>query len=183
MIGNTGFSASLKMRVIKATRESWVVHKLNAFMGCVPIYAELYAKVTRVDGTVEHLGLIATHVVTDAFVDALVDTLQSSVATFSDFKYHDSGTGTNAEAAGDTALQTPTGEARDVGTQVEGSSTNIYKSIAENTYAGTFAITEHGLFNAAAVGTLMDRSKFTAINVVSGDKIEFTYQLTCTAGG
>ena len=150
----------------------------------IPFTATLSAKITRVDGMVEELGIVSRKQVTDAFVNELVDALQAGgVAAFDDYKYHDSGTGTNAEAAGDTTLQTPTGEARTVGSQTEGVTANIYKSIGEHTYAGTFAITEHGLLNAAAAGTLMDRSKFTAINIVSGDKIEFTYQLTCTSGG
>jgi hypothetical protein len=29
----------------------------------------------------------------------------------------------------------------------------------------------------------MDRHTFAAINVVNGDSIEFTYELTCTSGG
>ncbi len=152
-------------------------------LGIMSMSAGLSARVIRRDGTVEDLGLICTHAVTDAYVAQLVDTLQSSVATFSDYKYHDSGTGTAAEAAADTTLETPTGEARDVGTQIEGATANIYKSVATNTYAGSFAITEHGLFNASSGGILMDRSVFTAITVTSGDRIEFTYQLTNTAGG
>ena len=163
-------------------RDFWM-HYLCSFFGIVPLSASLSARVFRKDGRVENLGFIATHAVTDAFVAELVDTLQSSVAAFSDYKYHDSGTGTNVEAAADTALQTPCGEARDVGTQIEGATANIYKSVATNTYAGSFDITEHGLFNAAAAGTLMDRSVFTLIGVEPGDKIEWTYQLTCTSGG
>ncbi len=163
-------------------RDFWM-HYLARLLGIVPLSASLKARVFRKDGSIEDLGTICTHVVTDAFVAYLVDSLQAVEANWDDFKYHDSGTGTNVEAVGDTALQTPTGEARDVGTQIEGATANIYKSVVTNTYAGTFAITEHGLFNAAAAGTLMDRSVFTAINVISGDKIEFTYQLTCTAGG
>ncbi len=151
--------------------------------GWVRCQSSLSARLIRGDGTMVDYGVVCRRVVTDAFVAALVDTLQSAVASFSDFKYHDSGTGTNVEAAGDTALQTPTGEARDVGTQIEGATANIYKSVATNTYAGTFAVTEHGLFNASSAGTLMDRSVFSAISVDSGDKIEFTYQLSHTAGG
>ena len=164
-------------------RDFWMYY-IQLLFGIVPLSATLSAKVIRSDGRVEDKGVICIHAVTDAFVAELVDALQAGgVAAFDDYKYHDSGTGTNVEAAGNTALQTPCGEARDVGTQIEGATANIYKSVATNTYAGTFAITEHGLFNAAAVGVLMDRSVFTAINVESGDKIEFTYQLTCTAGG
>jgi len=121
--------------------------------------------------------------VTDAYVALLVDELQADQAAHSTFKYHDSGTGVGAEAATDTALGTPTAEARDAGTQIEGATANIYKSVATHTYGGSFAITEHGLFNAATAGTLMDRTKFAAVNVANGEKIEFTYELTVSSGG
>jgi len=163
-------------------RDFWIQHLATLF-GIVPLSATLHAKVTRKDGSVEDLGIICSHVVTDAFVNYLVDSLQGTQADWVNFKYHDSGTGTNVEAAGDTALQTPCGEARDTGTQIEGATANIYKTVATHTYAGTFAITEHMLLNAAAVGIGMDRSVFTEINVDSGDKIEWTYQLSCTSGG
>jgi len=161
----------------------FMMYYIQHVFGIVPMSASLSARVFRKDGTVEDLGTISTHAVTDAFVAYLTDSLQGTEANWINFKYHDSGTGTNVEAAADTALQTPCGEARDIGTQIEGATANIYKSIATNTYAGAFAITEHGLFNAAAVGTLMDRSVFTAITIEADDKIEFTYQLTCTSGG
>jgi len=124
----------------------------------------------------------ATKCVTDAFVAALVDTLQSSVAAFSDYKFHGSGTGTTAEDAAQTALVTPV-ETRDTGTQIEGATSNIYKSVATHTYGGSFAITEHGLFNVVTAGTMMDRSVFGAVNVANTEKIEFTYQLTVSSGG
>ena len=124
----------------------------------------------------------ATRCVTDAYVALLVDELQSSQAAHSTFKYHGSGTGTGDEAAADTTLGTEV-ETRDTGTQAEGATANIYKSVATHTYGSSLAITEHGLFNASEAGTLMDRSKFSAVNVTNGEKIEFTYQLTVTAGG
>ena len=126
---------------------------------------------------------VRNRVVTNAYVNLLVDELQANQAAHSDFKYHDSGTGTAAESAGDTALGTPCGEARDTGTQVEGASANIYKSVATTTYTATKAITEHGLFNATTAGVLMDRSVFAAINVVSGNQIEFSYELSVSSGG
>lgn len=127
--------------------------------------------------------VVKDRVVTTDFVDFIVDQLITETSVFGDFKYHDSGTGTNAEAVGDSVLQTPTGEALSTGTQVE-TDHDTYKSIATDTYAGTFAITEHGLFNHAtpASGTLMDRTKFTAINVVSGNQLEYTFEISFTAG-
>lgn len=160
-----------------------VMKPLYSFLGVVPITASLSARVLRKGGAVEDLGVISSHVVTDAFVAQLVDTLQSSEATFSDYKYHDSGTDNTAEAAADTALNTPCGDSRTVGTQTEGATANIYKSVATHTYAGDYVIAEHGLFNANINGTLADRSIFTGISVAVGDKIEFSYSLTCSAGG
>ena len=128
----------------------------------------------------------ANKCVTDSFVALLCLALQAhagSLAALALFKYHDSGTGTVAESAADVGLGTPWGGARDVGTQVQGATANIYKSVATTTYTGTFAITEHGLFNASTGVTLMDRTKFAAVNVANLEKIEFTYQLTISAGG
>jgi hypothetical protein len=131
---------------------------------------------------------VKNRVVQDDFVELLVDCLQSAESAFSDFKYHHSGTGTDAEAADDGALGTPVEDARDVGTQTETSS-KVYKSVATTTYTDTHAITEHGLFNTAGAGdpptggVMMDRSKFDAINVVDGNQIEWKYELSVESGG
>lgn len=133
------------------------------------------------DGKVIDERKVLNKKVTTAFVNDIVDNLITETSAFGDYKYHDSGTGTNAESPSDTALQTPCGEARDAGTQVEGAQTYEYKSVATHTYAGSFAITEHGLFNASSAGTLMDRTVFSAINVVASDKIEFTFTIQFAA--
>ena len=152
-------------------------------------HGKLYAKVIKPDYESFQapkridLGLISAGVVTDAFVNFLVDNLVAETAEIGDFKFHDSGTGTNAEAVGDTTLQTKVESGRVTGTQLEGATAEIYKTVATITYTGTHAIVEHGLFSQATGATLMDRSKFTAINVLTGEKIEFTYELTVTSGG
>jgi hypothetical protein len=99
------------------------------------------------------------------------------------FNFQDSGTGTNAAATTDTALQTPTGGARVAGTQTTPGSTNVYKTVATISYTSTLAITEWGLFSASSSGTLWDRRVFSAINVLNGDAIQFSYSLTIPAGG
>lgn len=146
----------------------------------------LSAKLVKGDGFVKDLGVIARKKVTDEFAEYMVDQLQAESSDFGDFKYHISGTGTNAENKTDTQLQTPIGMAREVGTQTEGASAEIYRSVATIAYTAPHAITEHAIFNEAYVdaqdnGVLMDRSVFSAINVVNGDSIEFTYELTVTA--
>lgn len=143
-----------------------------------------------VDGKVTNVRReVRDKVVTDDFCEDIVDNLITEVAAFGNYKYHHSGTGVGNEAASDATLGTPVEDARDVGTQVEDSS-KVYKSIATVDYTGTHNITEHGLFNTAGAGgppvtggILMDRTKFAAIGVVSGNQIEFTFTIAFTSGG
>lgn len=144
-------------------------------------------------GDVLDYGLISTRVVTTAGVNFIVDAFQNTTE-LENLKYHAYGTGTNAEAAGDTALQTEEttqynpDNTRPTGTTTEGASANIYRTVA--TYSpdsgGTRAITEHGVLSQAATGggTLLDRSVFSAINLVAGsDSLQTTYELTVSSGG
>jgi len=145
----------------------------------------LKAKVIRASGEVEDKGVVSTRVVTTVGVNALVDAFQG-LFTLNNFKYHVSGTDTAIEAITDVE-STITGAtpAPVAGTQVEGASANIYRTVATIPYVSTLAITSHGLVNnIVKTGSILwDRSVFAAINVVNGDSIEFTYELTCNAGG
>lgn len=124
---------------------------------------------------------IHNKVITNAGRDAIVDAFTGAF-TLADFKYHHCGTGTGNEAATDIALGTPVAEGRATGTQTQPSS-DVYQSVGTITFSNSYAITEHGLLSASTSGTLLDRTKFAAINVVSGDKIEFTFTLTFASGG
>jgi hypothetical protein len=151
--------------------------------GVINATTELEVKHIR-NGKVIGKQTILDKVVTTAFVNDIVDVLQglaTPLSTINAYKYHASGTGIVAEAIGDVALGTEVGS-RVAGTQIEGATANIYKSVGAITYAGAFAITEHGLFNAAAAGTLMDRTKFAAVNVINGDSIMFTFTIQFNAG-
>lgn len=127
---------------------------------------------------------IAVGLVTTAGVNYMATDFTSALASprIGAFQYHDCGTGTTAAAIGDTALQTPAGTARVAGT-ASNPSANIYKSVATISYTSSLAITEWGIFSASTSGTLWDHRVFSAINVNSGDSIQFTYQLTIAAGG
>lgn len=161
--------------------------------GVIGAVAELRGILIHADGSREDLGVLGRKVVTTAFCNLIVDCLQAAAGTNSiaGFKWHAAGTGTNAEAASDTALQAEIEEAGDPirgeGTQVEGASANIYKSVGTVTFNNTYTVTEHGLFNsnylgANPSGTLMDRTKWAGTSVVATDTIQFTYQITFTAG-
>jgi hypothetical protein len=144
-------------------------------------------------GYVTNYGLLSAQLVTNNGVGFIVDAFQNLVE-LENMKYHGFGTGTGAEAQGDTALGTEltteyvTNNTRPTGTTTEGASANIYRTVATLSpdSGGTIAITEHGVFDQAANsgGVLLDRSKFSAINLVAGaDSLQTTYELTLTAGG
>lgn len=150
----------------------------------------LSARVIRADGSVISLGCISRRVVTTAGVNHLRDDMANAAggADMSTFKYHECGTGFVAEAIGDTALGAPCAavlnpdSTRAVGTQVN-SVAKTYSTVGTLTFDGAAAVTEHGLFNAAAAGVLWDRSVFAAVNVAALDSIQFTYTLTISDGG
>lgn len=135
----------------------------------------------KAQGEVFDLGLVSVNVVTTAGVNYVIDAVQA-LATISNLKYHASGTTNTAEAVGDTALVAEV-ESRVSGTQIEGASANIYKTVATIAYTATRTIVEHGLFSASTAGTLFDRSVFTGIGVDTSTSIEFTYEWTLNAGG
>lgn len=93
------------------------------------------------------------------------------------------GTGTNAFAAGDTALQTETaasGLTRAQGTVslVTTTTTNDTAQVTKTfTVTGTVAVTESGVFNASSSGTLLARQVFSAINVLNGDTLQMTWKV------
>ena len=135
-------------------------------------------------------GVLSYHVVTDAGVAFIVDDWDNSGTDMSTLNYHGCGTGTTAEAAGDTALVTESTTALNPdSTRATGTATqpaaNQYRSVGVVTFDASAAITEHGLLSQAATGggTLWDRSVFSAINVASGDSISFTYTATLSSGG
>jgi hypothetical protein len=170
---------ALRWRYIKG----WLACRLAPIAGTAGLLAahgELRAVHIR-GGKRTDYGVVSRQKVTTAFVNFMCAQLAADTTEWGDFKYHDSGVGATGEANGDTAMETTDGESRATGTQV--ASTNTYTSVGTISYTTTKAITEHGVFSSAASTTLMDRSVFTAINVVSGDSIEFTYVLTATAGG
>ena len=167
---------------IKSLIGVFMIQPIAKAFGLLTAYGKLEATLFKHDGTIVRYGVISYRLVTTAFVNFVVDQLQTETSIFGDFKYHDAGVGVTAENVANTAIETTDGEARATGTQTEGAA-NVYSSVGTISYTTTKAITEHGLFNDLTVGTLLDRHVFSAINVVSGDSIQFTYSLTISSGG
>lgn len=101
------------------------------------------------------------------------------------------GTGTTAFSASDTALET---EKKADGTAASGvhalatasvTASRVTTTVSNDTaqLVGTIsetasmAITESGVFNADTSGTLLCRQTFSAVNVVSGDSLQFTWKI------
>ena len=157
------------------------------------LYGSLFLTHIRADGERVDLGLASLRVITSAGVVYLAADMAGGANDINLFKFHGIGTGTTAEAVGNTALVTESTTAlnpdstRATGSQASAASGNdaTYTSVGTLTVDATAAITEHGIFTQAATGggTLWDRSVFTAVNLASGDSIQTTYVATFAAGG
>lgn len=99
------------------------------------------------------------------------------------------GTGAVAPAIGDTTLGTEVttagGAASGVHVVAAATASRVTTTVTNDTAqlvgtvtaAGTIAVTESGVFNLATNGVMLARQTFTAINVVSGDSIQFTWKV------
>lgn len=200
-------SGKLWTRVIRAPRAplSWRIQnalRWDFIWGLIVTNAaKSFSKITGLPVAISELRLVLIHegrridygvvsrrCVTNNGVNFICTSWQGTQA-LSIMIYHGCGTGTNAENATDSALQTECTTAlnpdntRATGTKV--ASTNTLTSVGMLTFDAGAAVTEQGILSQAATGggTLFDRSVFGAINVVSGDSIQFTYVCTFTAGG
>jgi hypothetical protein len=101
------------------------------------------------------------------------------------------GIGTTGVAAGDTALET---EKKTDGTAASGvhaiptvsvTISNVTTTLTNDTaqwvgtatFTASLAVTESGIFNADTNGTMLCRQTFSAVNVVSGDSIQFVWKV------
>jgi hypothetical protein len=159
------------------------------------LYGALFLELRRGDGEVIDLGLASLRVVTTVGVKYICDDIAGGASDSNLFKFHGFGTGATAEAVGDTALVTELttqynpDNTRPTGSQASATvSTNAtYTTVATLSpdTGGTIAVAEHGIFSQAATGggTLLDRSVFSAVNLVAAsDSLQATYVYTLNAG-
>ena len=109
----------------------------------------------------------------------------SGVVTFPVFQYIGVGLGTAAGAVTDVALVSEildSGLARGTATMSR-VTTDVTNDTAQGVLSfsvtGTKAVAESGLFNhiGTAVGTMLARQTFSAINVVNGDTLQITWKI------
>ncbi len=159
--------------------------RLDGLLGTVP----LEDLVRAFGGNLLDYGLVSRQVITTAGVEFLTDAFQDTVE-IELMNFHGIGLGGTGPVIGDTALETELttqynpDNTRATGVQSEAAPA-IYRTVGTNTVDATVALLEHGILSQAAVGggTLWDRSIFSVINLVNGDSLESTYDMTSTAGG
>lgn len=145
-------------------------------------WAELFVRHYHNDGGWwENKGRVSVGKVTVAFRNFETTNLVTDTTLYGDFKWHEVGLSSTPELNTETALAATTGIARVAGSQSL-FTTNVYQTVAIVTADTTEIWQEHGVFNQASLGTMMDRSVVApTVSVVPGDTVEFTYLLTKNA--
>lgn len=175
--------------MMRAIRKQLRARRVARKHGLPYFWSQLWlAKITPAGHRLD-LGLAGMRVVTDVGVAFIVDAFQNLVE-LETMQFHGIGTGSTAEAAGDTALVTELtteynpDNTRATGTTAEGASANIYQTVGTNTVDAAVTIQEHGIFDQAATGggVLLDRTVFAGVGLSNGDSLESTYELTIAAG-
>lgn len=136
---------------------------------------ELEISVLRLDGHTDHYGVVSRKLVTLVAIGELLAVLSGgSSPALGTFCNHAVGTGTASEKTSDIAL------GDEVATRAVGTQTivppNKYQTIGVITADFNGFITEHGVFSDN--NKLLDRSKFSAIGVSTGELITARYVLT-----
>lgn len=110
---------------------------------------------------------------------ALASMLGSDVTSTVAFDYIGIGTSGLAAAATQTTLGSEQVRVATTSSQTTTTTTDDTATfIGSFGVSGTHAIVEAGIFNATSAGSMLARTTFTAINVVSGDSINATWDVT-----
>lgn len=109
------------------------------------------------------------------FLASFLSSATAGAATFT-AKYIAIGTGSTAEAAGDTALGTEVARSTGTASYLSGGIFQVTATFA--TGSGTGAIVEYGLFSSNSAGTLISRDTEAAINKGASDTLTAVYQMT-----
>lgn len=183
------------LRFLPAEAKEAAGELIDRLTSCLVIESALYAEWRESpNGRILYpMTLQSRKVVTTVGAAFLVDAWQNLVE-LEIMKYHALGTGSGAEAVGDTGLGTEltteyTGNIRATGSLTEGASGNIFRSLGSNTLDGTPGanVREHALMSQAATGggVCFDRSLLagSGFPLVSGNSFSTQYDWTCNTGG
>ena len=165
--------------------EIWEALKATAGRNQMEMFGFLSAKVFRPDGTLkQNLGLQSIKSITSDFAEYIVQAMcTSGDDEMSAFGFHKHGSGSTAEADDDTNLVNIDDFGTDIAAGTEGATAKVYESVDTIVCTSAYEIREHGIFNTLTGGTMMDRHTVAAINVVTDDEVEWTFDLTINSGG
>lgn len=144
------------------------------------VRAKWTATVVRPDGT-EVVHDLGENLIVNTGLDALKDRMFNPGTVQALFGYVAIGTGVVAETAADVALGTEV--ARGAATYTAG---GVGVCTVERTFpaAGGYepaAVTEYGLFDAAAAGVMFNRKVSAAVNKTAADALKVACVITATA--
>jgi hypothetical protein len=147
---------------------------MNQILESLKVKGNVSIVLDKADGTQENIDIKNLVVSTglNFIVSRMKDTSQSAMT------HMELGTGTTAAANADTALQAAiAGSRQGLGsTTVSGNQITYVASFAAG--VGTGAVTEAGLFNAGAAGTMACRTVFPVVNKQAGDSMTVTWTVT-----
>lgn len=166
----------------------------NRTLGIPCFLGELSFAIISPEGKEKDFGLISLDLITNVGAAYIVSSMMAT-QTISNLRYHALGSSnasllvTNTALATELASSYSTPNTRQVGTATQGSSANIFVSVASTTFTTTVSVAEWGLFSQASTlvgspagGTLFDRSTFATQNVLATFAAKTTYTLTVASG-
>lgn len=113
---------------------------------------------------------------TDLITTAGIDSITTHIAA--DYTHVAYGTGTSSPTRADTALETEVDRVAAVVSQATTTLANdTVNFVATFDIAGTYAITEAGIFDASTGGTMTARQTFSAINLIANDQLVFNWDI------
>ena len=166
------------------------VRPVANFFGLATLHSTLELKLFKADGSVIDYGIVGYRVITDTGVAFFVDDWDNDATDITTLHFHGIGTGSTAEAAGDTALVTESTTAlnpdstRATGVESQPAA-NQLRTVGTLTADAQIVAREHGIFSQSATGggTLFDRTVFATVTLESADSLQSTYTCTLSSGG
>lgn len=148
---------------------------LNDHDDKLKLHGSMVATLVRANGDVQTTR--KDNIIVDVGFDFICDALGLSASRPGVLSHIGVGTGTTAPAPTDAALQTQL--VRAASTYSHAAGTKVFtESVLFAAGVATGAITEAGVFNAAAAGTMLDRVTFGAINKGALDTLAVTFTFT-----
>ena len=163
--------------------------KIARLMRIPHFYGTLSLRKITPDGTIDY-GVVGYKVVTTAGCGFIVDAFQNLVE-LENMKYHGFGSGGTAESSAQSALVTEyTTEYVVNSTRPTGTTTELQRPGVRDGRDVRARLRRHPggdrarhLLSATSAGVMLDRTLFSAVNLVSSsDSLQSTYDLTFTAG-